>query len=216
MLTREQIAMRVTQELRDGYYVNLGIGLPTLVANYVPEGIDVVFQAELGLIGVGPFPFEGDEDPDLINAGMQTVTALPGAAFVDSCDCFGMIRGGHIDMTVLGAMEVSQHGDLANWAVPGKKVRGMGGAMDLVSGVKNVIVAMDHTAKGTPKIVEKCTLPLTGIKCVNRIITNMAVMEVTGDGLVLLEYAPGVSIDEIRQATGAPFTVSPDVKEICV
>lgn len=214
-LTKEQIAKRIAKELRDGYYVNLGIGIPTLVANYIPEGMNVVLQSENGLLGMGPFPFEGQEDPDLINAGKQTITTVPGSAFFDSAMSFGMIRGGKVDLTVLGAMEVSEDGDIANWKIPGKMVKGMGGAMDLVASAKNIIVAMMHTnPKGESKLLPECTLPLTGVRCVKKIVSNLAVMDVTDKGFVLLERAPGVTVEEIKEKTAGKIVVEGEIPEI--
>jgi 3-oxoacid CoA-transferase subunit B len=209
------IAKRIAQELKDGYYVNLGIGIPTLVANYIPEGINVEFQSENGVLGMGPFPFDGEEDADLINAGKQTITTLDGAVFFDSANSFAMIRGKHVQLTVLGAMEVSEQGDIANWKIPGKMVKGMGGAMDLVASADNIIVAMMHTNKaGESKLLKSCGLPLTGVKCVKKIVTNLAVLEVTNEGFKLLERAPGVSVEEIQDATHGELIIEGDIPEM--
>lgn len=215
MLDKKGIAQRIAQELVDGWYVNLGIGIPTLIANYVPEGISVEFQSENGILGMGPFPYEGEEDADMINAGKQTVTLLPGASVFDSATSFAMIRGRHIQLTVLGAMEVSDNGDIANWKIPGKMVKGMGGAMDLVASAENIIVAMMHTNKrGQSKLLRQCTLPLTGVSCVKKVVTNMAVLDITPNGFKLIERAPGVAVEEIQKATEGRLIVEGDIPEM--
>lgn len=214
-LDKNQIAQRIAREVQDGYYVNLGIGIPTLVANYVREDIDVEFQSENGVLGMGPFPFDGEEDADIINAGKQTITTLPGASFFDSAMSFSMIRGQHVDLTILGAMEVAENGDIANWKIPGKMVKGMGGAMDLVASAENIIVAMMHTNRaGASKLLKKCSLPLTGVGCVKKIVSNLAVLEITPKGFKLLERAPGVSVQEIQAATEGSLVVEGDIPEM--
>src|SRR5579871_1499678 len=214
-LTKEQIAQRIAKELKDGFYVNLGIGIPTLVANYIPDGVNLVLQSENGLLGMGPFPYEGEEDPDLINAGKQTITTLPGSAFFDSAMSFGMIRAGKVDLTVLGAMEVSETGDIANWKIPGKMVKGMGGAMDLVAAAKNIIVAMQHTnPKGESKLLQTCSLPLTGVRCVKKIVSDLAVIDITPNGFKLIERAPGVSVEEIKNKTIGKLIVEGEITEM--
>ena len=215
MLDKNGIARRIAKEVKDGYYVNLGIGIPTLVANFVRDDIEVDFQSENGVLGMGPFPFEGDEDPDIINAGKQTITTLPGASFFDSATSFAMIRGRHVDLTILGAMEVAENGDIANWKIPGKMVKGMGGAMDLVASAENIIVAMMHTNKaGKSKLLKRCSLPLTGVACVRKIVTNLAVLEVTSEGFLLLERAPGVSVEDIKNATEGSLVVPSEVPQM--
>jgi len=215
MLDKNGIAKRIAKEVQDGYYVNLGIGIPTLVANFVRDDINVEFQSENGVLGMGPFPFEGEEDADIINAGKQTITTLPGASFFDSATSFSMIRGQHVDLTILGAMEVSENGDIANWKIPGKMVKGMGGAMDLVASADNIIVAMMHTNReGESKLLKRCSLPLTGVGCVTKVVTNLAVMEITKDGFKLLERAPGVSLEEIQKATEGRLIIDGDVPEM--
>lgn len=217
MLDKQGIAKRIAKELQDGWYVNLGIGIPTLVANYIPDNISVEFQSENGLLGMGPFPFEGEEDADLINAGKQTVTTLDGAAIFDSSTSFAMIRGQHVQLTVLGAMEVSESGDIANWKIPGKLVKGMGGAMDLVASAENIIVAMMHTNKrGVSKLVSKCSLPLTGVQCIKKIVTNLAVLDITPEGFKLIERAPGVTVQEIKDATAGTLIVEGDIPEMVI
>lgn len=214
-LSKEQIAQRIAKEVKDGYYVNLGIGIPTLVANFVRDDIEVEFQSENGILGMGPFPYEGEEDPDLINAGKQTITALPGASFFDSAMSFSMIRGQHVDLTILGAMEVAQNGNIANWKIPGKMVKGMGGAMDLVASAENIIVAMMHTNRaGESKLLKECTLPLTGVKCVTKIVTDLAVLEIRDHAFYLMERAPGVTVAEIRAATEGDLVVEGDIPEM--
>lgn len=214
-LTKEQIAQRIAKELKDGYYVNLGIGIPTLVANYIPEGVEVILQSENGMLGIGPFPLKGEADPDLINAGKQTVTVLQGGSFFDSALSFGMIRGGHVDLTVLGAFEVTDKGDIASWKIPGKMVKGMGGAMDLVAAAKNIVVAMQHTSKdGQSKLLKECTLPLTGVACVKKIVSDLAVIDVTDEGFKLLERAPGVTVDEIIKATEGRLIIEGEIPEM--